>query len=89
MVPTNARMGSATLRVSEEIDHVERLMHLALSNLYDLSRHTHQAARLAHIKEHLSEAQARLEGLHAFVVECQKSVDRTSAPTVEEFDVWV
>ena len=73
----NPAMAISTLKILEDLQHVQQLLSLVASQLNTLA------------KERIVEAEARLDGVQAFVAECQKSVDRESSPKEEEFDVWV
>ncbi len=73
----NPAMAKSTLKILEDLQHVQQLLSLVASQLNTLA------------KERIVEAEARLDGVQAFVAECQKSVDREASPKEEEFDVWV
>lgn len=85
----NPAMAKSTLKILEDLQHVQQLLSLVASQLNTLAKRAHKPSLLLRAKERIVEAEARLDGVQAFVAECQKSVDREASPKEKEFDVWV
>jgi phage shock protein A len=80
-------MSKSTLKVLEDLQHVQKLLAMVETQLGSIAKRSHRASELQRARERILEAEARLDGIEVFVSECQKSADRQSVPREDEIDV--
>jgi phage shock protein A len=88
-VESNLEMAKSTLKMLEDLQHIQKLLAVVETQIQSVAKRSHRSAELQRARERILEAEARLDGVEAFVSECQKVAEKHSTPREDEIDVWL
>lgn len=85
----NPELAKSMLKLLEDLQHVQKLLAVAEMQIESVAKRAHRASELQRAKERILEAEARLDGIEAFVSNCQKAIEKRSTFSEAEIDVWL